>query len=762
MVSLQVKEGRLSFLLLMMMLFSIIWSMEMADWVEGLYVVEWSVLGGLILGFLLTRSRWPRIFRHMLGVLVGVPSILYAMTGFIGSNEGWRAGLTILAYHFDAWLRIAAAGESSTDTTMFVLLICVLGWWLGYASAWLVFGTHKVWQALALTGTAMLVVVYGSPSKVAPFFVLYLFCALLLAVRLYVYRQEQSWEKAKAHYDRDISFYFLRDGGLLLAIVLGAIWVLPLLSSSSVLSDLWTQVEGPWQAIGDQWNRLFSGIRGYRQDYENVPFAGYLALGGPIELGNDTIMWVNAEEGRYWRGAVYEQYDGTGWQNTGELSTIVAVDKDLPREEEYELRRLISQTMMPNWSGVGQIFGLGQPVDVDVPVEVQYSFAYADQAERQDPFSGPAIVSLIKSRIPLSRDRPYTVVSSVSTADVDSLRQAGDEYPAWVTQRYLQLPSTLPQRTRELAEDIAGDGNPYDRAAALRDYLRRAITYNKDVEPPPPDRDGVDYLLFDSREGYCNYYASAMVVMARAVGIPSRLAVGYMGGDFDQETGWYEVRERDTHAWAEVYFPRYGWVEFEPTASEAPIVRPAEGGAAVRDELAELRAHRRDLDTPFQRDLMLEEMGEPSPASASRGRWGSVSWAIGLVLVVASAGAAGSWIFRKRTLRGTSEVERSYLAMASYGRLLGVGGQACHTPHEYGTLMAGRVPERTVEIWRVVTLYVQDQFSSRGAGQAESEAVVKAWRRLRRSLWRKLPGRAWEIARLALSRPLRRFEPRRF
>ncbi len=746
----------------MLMLLSIVWSMEMAGWVEGLYVVEWTTLGGLILGFLLTRRRWPRILRHLLGVPIGALLILFVMARFIGSSLGWRDGLGILAYHFDAWLRIAAAGETSTDTTMFVLLMSILGWWLGYTSAWLVFGTHKVWQALALTGAAMLLVVYGSPFKIAPFFLMYTFCALLLAVRLYVHRQEQSWEKSKARYDRDISFYFLRDGGLLVAIVLAAVWVLPLLSSSSLLADLWAQVEGPWHAMGDQWNRLFSGIRGYRQDYENIPFAHQLALGGPVELGSDVVMWVEAEEGQYWRGAVYDKYDGHGWQNTDGLTAIISPDKYLPREGEYELRRFIRQTVTPNWSGVGQIFGLGQPATLDLPVEIHYSFTHPPSNDRQDPFSAPVAVSLIKSGVPLGHDRPYTVISSASVADVETLREAGDDYPTWVTRRYLQLPSTLPQRIEELAGQITGPyDNAYDKAAALQEYLRQTIAYNENVETPPPDRDGVDYLLFDSQQGYCNYYASAMVVMARTVGIPSRLAAGYMGGDFDQETGWYEVRERDTHAWVEVYFARYGWVEFEPTASEAPIVRLAEAEDALRDELGELRALRPDSDRLPERDLLLEEMTEPYPTSASREGWRAVGWAIGLVLIVGSAGAAALWMFRNRRLRGTSQAERSYRAMGTYGRLLGVRAQASHTPDEYAALLAERVPERTLDIRRIAALYVQSRFSRYGIGLVEEEAAKEAWRRLRRTLWGKLPGSVAQIGRRALRWLPHRLEPRR-
>lgn len=744
----QIGEGRLSFFLLFLMLLSIVWSMEIAGWVEGLYVVEWTALGGLVFGFLLTRTRWSRLLRHLLGLSVGVALILYVMTRYLGPELGLTGGLEVLAYHFDVWLQTVLAGQSSTDSAMFVLLMTILGWWLGYTSAWLVFGTHKVWQALALTGGAMLLVVYGSSAEVAPFFLLFIFCALLLAVRLYVYAQEQSWGKASAHYDRDIRFYFLRDGGLLVAIVIVLVWVLPLLSSSAFLTGLWAQVGGPWDAVGDQWSRLFAGVRGYRQDYENIPFGDQLALGGPLELSEDVVMWVDTEDGLYWRGAAYDRYDGRGWENTDELSVTVAAQKRLPQEGEYEMRRSVRQTISPNWSGVGQIFAAGQPLRLDLPVEATYSLAQRAGQESHDPFSTPASVSLVKSHVPLSAGQPHTVVSSISVADVGSLRGAGDDYPAWVSQRYLQLPPTLPDRVVELAQARAGDyETAYDKAIGLRDYLRHTIAYKEDVEPPPADRDAIDYLLFDSRAGYCNYYASAMVVMARSVGVPARLAVGYIGGELDSESGRYEVRERNSHAWVEVYFPRYGWVEFEPTATEEPVSRPVHrdtdldrGGLATETELE------RDLDRLRGE---MEDAGEGvTPSSSSEAPW--LRLLLPAIAGAVAAVAVALWIARWRRAESLSGARKSYRMMCRYARLLGAGGEAHQTPYEYASLLGTRFPAAASQAERIARLYMRDRFGSPAARPPDEQEAEEAWRELRPVLRHELLRRVAGVVRGAL------------
>jgi transglutaminase-like putative cysteine protease len=183
--------------------------------------------------------------------------------------------------------------------------------------------------------------------------------------------------------------------------------------------------------------------------------------------------------------------------------------------------------------------------------------------------------------------------------DVSSLRQADNKYPDWVRGRYLQLPNSTPNRVRELARQVA-ETNPivydisrpnaatqlsgartnYDKAKAIETYLR-SLRYNERVGFIPEGRDAVDYFLFDSKEGYCVHFASAMIVMLRANGIPSRMVTGMVGGEYDNSSGSTLIRGTASHAWVQVYFPSYGWVNFEPTPAYGTINRPADPGSVV-------------------------------------------------------------------------------------------------------------------------------------------------------------------------------------
>ena len=215
----------------------------------------------------------------------------------------------------------------------------------------------------------------------------------------------------------------------------------------------------------------------------------------------------------------------------------------------------------------------------------------------------------------------YELDSVYYEADEAALRAAGTDYPDWIRSRYLQLPKILPERVHALARDLtAAQPTPYDRAVAIQDYLRREMRYSLEVKSPPYDRDVVDYFLFDSKEGFCDYYATAMVVLARSAGIPARVAVGYATGTFDPRQGKYTVLQSDAHAWPELYFPGIGWVEFEPTASMPEIPRPAARGV-------------RPSPIPFCRSRRSECFGRLEMADVAAWRWSAVP-ALFLVLAI--------------------------------------------------------------------------------------------------------------------------------
>ncbi|GIV65465.1 MAG: hypothetical protein KatS3mg046_725 [Bellilinea sp.] len=208
----------------------------------------------------------------------------------------------------------------------------------------------------------------------------------------------------------------------------------------------------------------------------------------------------------------------------------------------------------------------------------------------------------------------YQVTSSIASPTIAAMREAGEEYPQWVTDRYLQLPPDLPQSIRDLAAEItAGLETPYDKAAAITLWLRENIAYSATIPNPPAGRDPVEWVLFEHKQAFCNYYASAEVLMLRSLGIPARWVIGYAQGFLDEEEDLYWVRDLDRHAWPEVFFPGIGWVEFEPTAFQAAIERPSGSNAEDRTPLPQPNPNQPQLLDDFEDATRLEENQASSP-----------------------------------------------------------------------------------------------------------------------------------------------------
>jgi hypothetical protein len=285
----------------------------------------------------------------------------------------------------------------------------------------------------------------------------------------------------------------------------------------------------------------------------------------------------------------------------------------------------------------------------------------------------------------------------------------------------------------------------------LEQYLRDTITY--DLSPPdaPPGRDYVDFVLFDSQRTYCNGYASAMVVMARTLGIPARLAAGYAEGAYDEQRHAFRVREKNAHSWPELYFPGYGWIEFEPTVSQDPLIRPepAPGTApeipppaeSNEDLTSDLRAGHED-SAPIPEDGV-EAMPYQDVPTERAPLW---PWIAGSLAVVALA-AAGWWALENLGLRRLPTAERAYARLLRFGRWLGRPLQTPDTPLEWARDLSTMVPRAEVPIARIVGIYVEAQF---GQGDLRDPASEISWGQARGLLWRHLLWEQW-LARLGLS-----------
>ncbi len=745
-------EGWSSFVLLVLMLLTVAWSIEAANWTEGLSLLQGVVIGALIVGLVLAQYRVPGAVAHPLSLALGIgwslflvgrlldPASVRHRVVLLDSDLTWRIRLTELVYRFQEWLEIARGQGVAQDNLIFVLQMAFLIWLVSYSSTWLLFRMRSVWGAILPSSFAMLVNLYYASPELYIWMALYLLCALLLLVRSNLFLQELEWRRAGIGYAPDIGFDFLRDGVAFAILVVLLAWVAPTTNAAPRLYSFVDRFNEPVYQLQREFNRLFSSL-----NYEPLPGPAYfgdtMTLSGPVNLGDTPIFDAVTTKGRYWRGVVYDQYTGRGWVNTGTAVTKLEPGDPRLTAMNFEMRELVTQTIRVLQPGFVLIHTLPQPLMVDMPVRAQYSPVPITTEEGVMPLN----VSALYSRQPLGVGDTYTVVSSISVADEQSLRKAGTDYPEWIREKYLQLPDSLPVEVRKLAQDITAPyDNPYDKAVAIESYLRK-IRYDENIPGPPPGVDGVAWFLFDERAGYCDYYSSAFAVMARSVGIPTRVAAGYSLGDYEPEIGAYRQREFDAHSWPEVFFPRYGWIEFEPTAADPRIVRPT-GPVEDESEPNERRPpDNEQQDRPFRDEVIEDLLGPEGPplalplyARMYRTTW--VRFGLGLtgVLLLASLILWAAW---QRNLRGLTEAEGFYARMTRVAEWLGVKTQPSQTPHEYAGELARVVPQGRPAIWRITEAFVRERFAGIPPAPEERSSLLAAWLELRRALFERLAAR---------------------
>ena len=204
------------------------------------------------------------------------------------------------------------------------------------------------------------------------------------------------------------------------------------------------------------------------------------------------------------------------------------------------------------------VFGAPEVAQADIRLKAQVwpqAGALPIPAAAAGPGAQPVEFTLVRASRELDHGDRYTFVSAVTEAAIEDLERAGTEYPAAIVDRFLQMPPEFSPQVAALAQSLtAGAATPYAKAKAIEAYLR-TIPYNDAIPAPPASVDPLEYFLFDLKQGYCDYYATAMAMMLRSVGVPARAVSGYAEGIYDPEAGLYFVTERDAHTWVEVFFP---------------------------------------------------------------------------------------------------------------------------------------------------------------------------------------------------------------
>ncbi|MDX1417376.1 MAG: transglutaminase domain-containing protein [Candidatus Promineifilaceae bacterium] len=729
----RLEEGWTTLLLLAAMLLVASSAIVQTELISGLEVVPMAAMIGMVTGLALAKSHFKSSTAHVFGVIFGLFTVTYLVGLILPEGLIWRERVFDMIARQITWLQKAFGGGTSRDGLIFVIQTTAVYWLLGYTSAWYTFRYPRVWRAILPMGLVLLSVVYyyNGPRPLLIYLAAFAVLALLFIARTNLAQHEISWRSAAVRYEKGIWFDFLRAALIIGVFILFLSWSLPTLSASTSVNDALSSTQGPWREFQDEWTRLFSALRSYGGATAD-PYQETLSLGGPRTVGSTLIMDISVPRQLpyvYWQAIAYETYGINGWEIADQSATRLHYPDDgvlpVPATRSRQDVKQVVTNYLPNSSF---IYAAPEVISTDRQMFVESTY---DEQGRE-------LVSAVRSRYVLRQGDDYEVTSRMSNADAESLRLSGRTYPQWITERYLQVPETVTPETLALAEELTAEfDNPFDKSIAVRDYLRNNIRYNDQISAPPDGVDPVHYVLFDLQEGYCNYYASAMAIMLRSQGVPARVVSGYAQGDFDENTLSYRVRANNAHTWVEVYFPNFGWIQFEPTASIPTVDRPltAGGGDAFASPSVSplTEEDRLPEETDFDPDeSSLEDLLAAQDADRnSQSIWQDVPiWqAIGAFTIILIAAAA---MFTAHTLnrRVEEDVDRSYSRLGSWARWLGIFYRPTQTPYERADLMASAVPDGQAPIRNLTREYVRKQFSA-DHKTGEGFQPIEEWRVLR-------------------------------
>src|SRR6266571_4329577 len=578
-----------SVVLVLLLTLTVARSTATVHWVDGIDVIPpIAIVAAVLMSILALLPIREQIGLGIGAVLAPVAAVIGAWPQLHHSHPSDVIGPQLIG----VWWNRIQDGTAASDPAFYLVLICLLMWITGAWLSWCVLRWRKPMLGLIPGAAAFATNILNVPDEQNGYTLAMLVLTLALLLWTNYTGSIANAARASVKLTGDARWDFWESGLVAMAalIVLGI--MLPPLSTSdrtlqveSGVFTSWAQLQQRLSHPGFLNNGKSTGVTGFTDD---------VRLTGTLQRTRDIVFtYQTTEYGgvKYFRGVNATMTLNRAWSYPASsasdgLRQRLAKNEPFTYGEDYEklaLGGIQVRMLRPPIHDTDVLFYPGQLYKIDrvamgtqVPTEVgQSALMYT--------------VDRLSSIQPATSSGTYVATVEYSTATVTDLQGAGSQYPEWVgpygalPPEGYRSPSVL-ERIHKLAEQIVSKAHattPYDQASAIEAYLRDPQNFTYSLEAPTPTgRDPIDYFLFDSHKGYCEFFATAMGDMMRSLGVPTRLVNGFGPGTYDNQTQQFVVRGEDAHTWVEVYFPKYGWIPFEPTADNQSIYQSIPRGAS--------------------------------------------------------------------------------------------------------------------------------------------------------------------------------------
>lgn len=753
--SLRRVDGWFTFGLIALVCATLAWSLDDALLVLGrdetTDFLFWAALGGVTIGVAGAVVGWGRWTTHILGATFAA-LLVPLLVGWVLIPDGgspWQLFDATTRAVVGAWSDLGLARRlSTTEYGHHLLVLGLLVWGTSQYAGYAAFGHRRPMQSIVLVGLLLIANMSLTTRPQLTYMVIFSIASLFLLVRFHTIEEQTEWVRRRIGDPTAISAMYLRGGTVFIIAAIGASLLLTQAASSAPLASAWTDVG----ARVIEWSRFLERFLPASTTGRSLgpSFGSNAPVGTAWTTDDGVALQVRFEADEtsepYLAAVVYDRFDLSGW--------TVSQDVIVGREPSSDLldgtaegsrgaagRRILTATITPERAR-REIFSPGLPAAVGQPVSVRFvgGTGYLHAVERE-----------------ATRD-PYTITALVPAAEADGgptaerLRAAGTDYPEEVLELYGRpaLPEgAIGPNARELLGLIvaeAGTDNPYDLAVAVRDTLLDPLefTYRTDVTDRPCDDRSIVECFVIRRAGFCQFYASTMAIFLRDLGIPARFVQGFLPGT-PEGGGLRTVRNLDSHAWVQVYFPGYGWVDFDPTGGSVAQLAPLPSGRPEATASAGPSGSAGAGALPTRNDEDIFEPGGSVPGTTRDGGTGTIGLFIAITILLAVGIGSLAAVAWRRGPRGPVSADSAYTSIARLAGRLGFGPRPEQTVYEYAGALGDELPMVRPELETVARAKVEVAYGNQVLGPERIASLRGAQARLRvallRLVLRRGPGR---------------------
>jgi transglutaminase-like putative cysteine protease len=758
-IQLRPVEGWLTVAMVGLLVATLPWSINDAAWVppsEGStdYLV-WLALGGAAFGLLGAKVGLGRWKTNLLGAIVaGLVLPLIAGNIVLGSSvQGIDPASLWLRYQaagtvaFRVWVDLARDNKPfTTQYGHYHMVFGAIVWAAGLLAATAVFARRRPLDAIVVVGLLLLASMSVTNIPQLNFLVFFSIAALVLLIRSHALEEQVTWVRRRIGDPAAVAALYLRGGGsFITAAVLGAL-ILTAAASSAPLQGFWADV--PQKLVNlSQWIQKFAPPGGDPRSFTAVGFGSSATTNGlwsPSSAVAFRVQLAPGEKGGFkWVAGTYSTYDGVSrwsWGDTASADHAANTSLLLNTLDDPALdlgRRTIQATITPDAFGDSTIVSGDSIQRVDRPTVVRLDggrFVTVEPTGGSGPYIVTSLIPDIGGATGLTQNR---------------LRVAGRAYPADIVAHYTNVPQNaigpnalaILTKAQQMAVEAGGSAtNPFDLAHALETYLQSSVfTYSPDVrEKSRVFCGGIQSTVecfATMRTGYCEYYASTMAILLRQANIPTRIAYGFLGAPAVAD-GTEVIQASAAHWWVEVYFPSYGWVEFDPTGTVGePVPLPSGPPETPRPSASHGPLGTLDAGGPENNRHSAEPVGVAGTTDTGPGPFIAIA-----LLLILGVGAVALAAFR-RAPRKPMHPDQAWGSLGRLAARFGLGPRPSQTVYEYAGMLGEAVPAVRAELSTVARAKVEVAYGRQELGVDRLRLVGEAYRRLRVAIVRQAFGR---------------------